>query len=220
MIRLDRKSRKYFDLYRRKMEKSRITLDLVDAPHLMYGDLPASGLFIEVYEEDRLAELTVAVGRPVEEWFPIFVHETSHMDQFLESSKYWHNIYIIVDGERIEGIDILDRHIAGDSFPPEVLWEAVSRAVAVEWDCERRVVEKIKQFDLPINIEEYTKKANGYLYLYRMAAQERAWSIPGRAPYSVPEVWEVMPNRLLSLRNYRFVPKKYQELYKKYCFSK
>ena len=40
--------------------------------------------------------------------------------------------------------------------------------VELEKDCEMRAVEKIRKWGLPVNISQYIKKANIYLYSYHM----------------------------------------------------
>ena len=45
----------------------------------------------------------------------------------------------------------------------------------MELDCERKSVEMIKKFDLPIDIEEYTSIANIYIFYYTYAKKNRCW---------------------------------------------
>lgn len=219
MIRLDRQSRKYFDYARKRMESNGILFIPVDAPSLTHNGFPCMGLFYEVYGSDHIAELQIAVGSKREEWFPLFVHETSHMEQFLESSPYWHDVYVVHKAEKVEGIDILDRFVHGEEFPQEFLWRAMEGSLAIEWDCERRTLATLDKWALPYDTEVYAQRANAYLYTYPMVLRTRKWPSEGRSAYSLPQVWSRLPKTIRPLYRYHNVPKKTQALYLKHCYD-
>lgn len=149
-----------------------------------------SGLF-----DSENLELTVSINRPKEVWLPVFVHESCHMDQFIENCDIWKNAYI----KDNDTSGILDMWLQGVVDLNETqLNEVIDKVLNLELDCEKRAVEKIKQYKLGINIVEYTKKANAYVYFYRALAKTRKWTTPIYSPYALKEVWSQMPNKFLN----------------------
>lgn len=76
--------------------------------------------------------------------FQLLVHESCHVDQFLEDKKKWRE--------------------ADHGYEETVKWEL---------DCEKRAVEKIKKYKLPIDIKIYSKKANYIIYSYIYSIQTK-----------------------------------------------
>lgn len=169
-------------------------------PYPSTGDL-VNGYMVE-YPRRQLA---VAAGQPVERWLHVLVHESSHLDQYLEGSSYWTNGYI--PGTTIEAVDAVtlwaDHKI---ELTQEQLSEYVRRSRDAELDCERRAVTKAREFDLPVNVDEYTQKANSYIFFYTAIQETRAWYPPGKEPYNTPEVWSLCPTAFLADEAYDAVP--------------
>lgn len=104
--------------------------------------------------------LVVACGKPFKEWFEILVHEFCHMEQW-KSDPRWKE-WTGACGKTWEWM-------AGDIIMNKTqLRNLLDKMVELERDCEIRSVEKIKKWGLPINITQYIKKANVYLYSYHM----------------------------------------------------
>ena len=61
-------------------------------------------------------------------------------------------------------------------------WMALSREL--ELDNEKRSVQLIKDFNLPINTRKYTQSANAYVLFYNWMLTSRKWCKPGNTPYS------------------------------------
>lgn len=155
-------------------------------PYVGQG-IEVSGYFVE----NPRPTLAVATGKPFEDWIPILVHEGCHMDQWREGALAWTQ-NIMSDGQ--EAVDWLDAWCAGKrELSSEDLALAIARAKQVELDCERRVVEKIKRFGLPLDIPTYIQRANAYVQFYEHVGKTRAWNPPGKAPYQVEEVWRQSP---------------------------
>ena len=193
-----------------KCEKHGVKFVTTDTDHVQYpvGNVPVSGYFVDYGKP----ELGVAIGRPVEVWSATLAHESSHMDQWLEKSKYWTGNYI--DGK--EAVDYLDEWISGTEYTTEEIDTYVKAAIGVEWDCERRTVQKIKEYNLPLDPIEETQKANSYILFYTLLKETRKWNKPGKAPYLIKEVWSHMPKTFDM--DYSVVPENLKELYLKYCF--
>lgn len=114
-----------------------------------------SGYFDEV---NRV--LAVACGKPFEQWIEILIHEYSHMEQFIHDDRwaYWSDccarMWEWIDGE----LELDD----------ENLLYVINGMIDLESDCELRALTNIIKWDLPINKSRYQRKANLYLYSYRL----------------------------------------------------
>jgi hypothetical protein len=138
------------------------------------------------FEQDPL-EFAVAVGRSHKFWLNTFVHETCHIDQWREDLPIWY--------EKVNGNDPLDLMDDWLQCNVELDQESINKmfdiVIEIELDCERRSVEKIKQYNLPIKIDTYIKKSNAYVWSYRLIQTTRTWDHTGA--YEFPEVWRKMP---------------------------
>lgn len=172
------------------------------------GDFPVSGYFID-YGKPTLA---VATGKPLKEWVMVLAHEGSHMEQWIEKSPYWTNSFI--DGR--EAVEFIDEWCGGKEMSDEELDNICKRAREVEWDCEKRTIEKAKKYNLPVDIKEEIQKANSYILFYTFIKETRKWNKPGQAPYQIKEVWSSMPDTFDM--DYTTISDDIKELYLKHCF--
>jgi hypothetical protein len=79
-------------------------------------------------------------------------------------------------------------------------------------DNEKRTVKLIKKWKLPIDLNDYIKKANAYIQFYNWMRYSKRWSSPGNAPYSNKAIYEAMPPNFRM--NYKKMSDKYFKLYK------
>lgn len=139
------------------------------------------------------ATLAVATGKPFEDWFPVFIHEACHMDQWLDESEYWPDT---LDDD----YTILERHHAGEDVDDKIV-SALNNIILLEADCERRAVEAIEKFGLPLDPKIYAKHANSYLLFHTKMLTTRSWySI---APYEIKKIWSKMPDHILPYEEYK-----------------
>ena len=104
--------------------------------------------------------LVVACGKPFKEWFKILVHEFCHMEQW-KSDERWPK-WSAACGKTWDWL-------AGTGMYNKMqLLELLDDMVELEKDCEMRAVEKIRKWGLPMNISQYIREANVYLYSYYM----------------------------------------------------
>ena len=162
-----------------KKESHGIKLDLRKrSGYLRIGsNIKCSGYF-----DSENKELVVATKRT--DWLDILVHEYAHLTQFVDQCEAW------VEGASTT--DEIDRWLGGEEI--EDIERHIVACRNLELDNEKRSVEIIKKFDLPIDVERYTKKANGYVYFYTWMLRTRRWSKPGNSPYSNETVISTMPN--------------------------
>jgi len=170
--------------------------------HIAYGDelglVKVNGYFSDGEGEDEGPELAVAIGKPIEDWLPILVHEYNHMHQWHEKIPGW--VDAKINGE--EPYNIIDAWIGRQIEPTnEVLDTAIHMCMWLEADCEERSAKCIEEYKLPIDVDTYTQKANAYVKFYRIIRQERKWYRPGFEPYNIERVWKAMPTNFTYIMN-------------------
>ena len=112
------------------------------------------------YFDDVNKVLVVACGKPFNEWIEILIHEYSHMQQWLGDDRWarWTDccldLWAWLDKEKVMNNVQLTKVLDG--------------MVDLERDCEIRSVENIRKWKLPINKAQYQRKANLYLYSYKL----------------------------------------------------
>lgn len=114
-----------------------------------------SGYFDEVNKV-----LVVACGKPFKDWIEVMVHEYSHMEQWMTDERWGHwtdcclDLWDWLDGD----IELNEHQMKG----------MIDGMIDLERDCEVRALQNIRKWKLPINKARYAKKANLYLYSYRV----------------------------------------------------
>jgi hypothetical protein len=153
--------------------------------YLKCGNLMTAGWFDE-------KSLQIAIGsRNLDDWLSTFVHESCHKDQFLEKAPTWDT--------KIKGhdaLDLLEMWLDGVcELNNEQLNIVLEKSIAVELDCEKRTVDKIEYYDLPIDIPSYIQKSNIYVWFYESMRYTRKWH---HAPYDNKELLKITPTHFLS----------------------
>jgi len=152
--------------------------------------------------------LAIACGQPQENWLQTLVHESCHMDQWIENTKEWQDCIVV---DNIEALDLVELWIDKKiELNKKQLNYFINASRNIELDCEKRAVDKIMKYNLPITISEYIQRANSYIFFYTLLKQTRRWYKIGNEPYNNKEIWTQMPNYFIS--NYDKVPKKVKEV--------
>ena len=178
------------------------------------GMIGVSGYFLGTDEPNESC-LGIATGKDKKEWFPVLLHESSHMDQWIEKIPEWDNITY----KERDVYDLLDEYIGGKDFPKEEIEEIVKRCILLELDCEKRTFDKLRRYDLN-NYDrfDYIMKSNSYIMFYGAILKNRKWY--KKPPYEVKEVWSEMPYFFLNdyYHHYMNPSEKYMKLYEKHCY--
>lgn len=162
-----------------------LSLDVVEAHHVFIFDSECAGTF-----SARNDTLSIAVGVPFEDWFPVLVHEFCHANQFVD------------DREKFRLMDLSSDRVFewtnGKDFTNQELDQAFQDSTWLESDCEARAVEAIKAYDLDhiIEVNEYGQKGNAYAQFYQHLRNTREWYVTGKCPYKLPEVWSLFPTKV------------------------
>jgi hypothetical protein len=145
------------------------------------------GILCNGYFDDITSTLACALGKDVSQWLVILLHESCHMDQWVEKVPEW--------TENV-GMDNIEKWLNGDdTVNMNNIDNEIRTSIIVEVDCEKRTVEKIKKYGLDsiINIDEYIQKSNAYVLFYLWMRKNRKWYTIGKEPYNIPDVVNVMP---------------------------
>lgn len=150
--------------------------------------------------------LACAIGQPnFERAITLFAHESSHLDQWSEKNDLW---------VRSNGISIIDDWLEGKEVDEEKLDRAIKTTIDLELDCEKRTIDKIKKYKIPIDITEYKQRANAYILFYNYVRKHRKWSTPGNPPYG-DKIYSYAPKRWIK-NYYDYIPKKLEKAFDKY----
>lgn len=173
-----------------------------------------SGIMVSGYFDDKIGPtLACAIGKPEKDWYEVLIHESCHMDQWIERDPLWLNI-------TANGIDCdagMDSWLSGKQFHHDEYTYYVRTMQAVEIDCEKRSVKKILDLGLKLDTVDYIKRANSYLFFYDVLLHTRKWS--DVAPYTIPEIINIMPGYFLEESDYHRVPKDVLKIYKEKCYE-
>lgn len=163
----------------------KIKVQLKNSETVAFNGAECGGYFMD---EPNLL-LAVAIGKDPETWLPVFVHETCHKDQYVEKDPVWD----LKIKEYFNAGDIFDMWLNhAVELTKSQLKEVLKQVMLVEIDCEKRSLEKIKRYNLPINHIEYIQKSNAYIFYYHAIARKREWGSKD-APYENPKIWQEMP---------------------------
>lgn len=160
-----------------------LELDVVEDKHVLIFGSECAGSF-SARNNDTLS---VAVGVPFEDWFPVLVHEFCHANQYVDDRKKFRAMDI--------SSDRVFEWTGGKDFSDQDLDQAFSDSIWLESDCEARVMEAIKTHRLGHLIEaaEYAQKGNAYAQFYQHLRNTRTWYVTGQCPYKLTEVWSLFP---------------------------
>ena len=192
--------------------KNGIEYNFPDTPKVSYPgqeEMKVSGFF----DDTPRPIIACAIGKPEYDWAQILVHESCHMDQWMEDSEFWKGMK---SGD-IPADKVMDEWLYGKDFEMKVVEESIDTLLKLELDCEIRSAKKIIDMNLPINIDNYVKGANAYLYFYPIMLKTRKWC--DKAPYEVSDIFDVMPNTFLNAKEYYLFSSELLEIYKKECYK-
>jgi len=194
---------------KKSCKEHNVDLKLEDLPKIRY----AKNMYVSGYFQDEPAELVTAVKMSEDKWLSILVHESCHMDQWMENTNIWK----LQNSEYGDINSILDNRLKGDkNCTVKQFRDALNRCLRLELDCEKRSIKKIKKYNLAIDIKDYIKKANAYIFLYSVMGSTYKWC--DTAPYKIEEIYKIMPDKFLRVKDYTH-DKKMLDLYKMYCYK-
>jgi hypothetical protein len=143
--------------------------------------------------------LVVAKNRP--DYIQILVHEYCHLTQWREQIPLWKDC--------VKSCAKLDEWLSGNSVVG--IEKHVANCRDLELDNEKRSVALIKEFELPIDVESYTRKANSYVHFYNYMLMSRRWCSTKNSPYTNKRLIESMSPKFNM--NYKKLSKKIEKIF-------
>lgn len=178
-------------------KKYGIKVKLKNVKYLKLDDnIRCSGYFDE--EEKVLA---VAINSDI--WLGVLVHEYCHLTQWVDNCKEWK--------AGCRGLPKVDEWLGGKKVSG--IKKALAQSRDLELDNEKRSVKMIKKWKLPIDIKNYTQRANAYVQFYNWLWYSKRWCKPNNTPYGNETIINSMPTTFRM--NYETMSDKYKQLYKK-----
>jgi hypothetical protein len=171
-----------------KCNQNQIELDFSYTEKVDSGD----GMECNGYFDNQKKVLVIATKNPFNLWLGVLVHESCHLDQYIDDNAWFKKCN--------EDTQKFNDWLSNPKNDLENTKDILSGTVGLELDCEKRSLQKIKEYNLPIDIEMYTKEANEYLFSYIKSLKTKKWD-DGSEPID-KRVRESMPDHLLELEDY------------------
>lgn len=176
-----------FDV-RLEIEAAGYSLELIEQEEV---SIPNSSGTCSGFFDDKLRLIRVATSRPLEIWLGVLVHELCHFRQFKEQAPCTLN-YTIKGKAADEYIDAWFDY--KEELSNEDLLILFGLVKDIELDCEKRSVDLISQYKLPIDVSFYTQMANAYVLSHNLMLRKREFI---KRLSKVPEVRN-LPDYFLS----------------------
>lgn len=163
---------------------------LIYHPSDFIGPERCRGYFAEP-EGGGEGELKVAVKNDISDWFPVLVHEYCHLLQWIDKEPTYKACTIGKEGDAGTFMDYwLEKQVDLDDDKRSEYFKKVRE---MELNNERRAVDIIKIWNLPINLNRYIRQASAYIYFYIAAEKFQCWYDPKANMFSDPELMATMP---------------------------
>ena len=164
-------------------------------------DMKSNGYF-----EAEPLKLACAIGKPIQQWLPILIHQFNHFNQYLNNKEQFKRDSIFI--ETLFGW--LNYDLELEQYQ---LNDAMLSVLFVQRDCQVRTVQMIKKYHLEqyINIEQYIQKSNAYIFFYHIVKKYKKWYKIGNQPYNNENIWRKMPKTFDN--NYMQLDEATQKLY-------
>lgn len=142
--------------------------------------------------------MVLAYAGKHENWLSTLIHESCHLDQWIEDALVWKRGFEGKGGTEIE------EYCSGKKVKD--IRRALNRVIELELDCEKRAVNVINLYKLSINVQTYIQRGNAYIQFYNYIKIIKRWSRPGNSPYHNPIAYSVMPKKFMKDRYYKKLP--------------
>lgn len=187
---------KYFIAFvKAECRKEGVKCDLRNTTYVKISNsIKASGYF-----DDTVPTLVCSMNR--KDSIEILVHEYCHLTQWRENIPLWK--------AATPSIPAIDEWLSGKEV--KGIEKHIANARDLELDNEKRSVKIIKEFELPVNIENYTRKANSYVHFYNYMLISRRWCTPAVSPYTNKALIEAMSPKFNM--NYKKLSKKLEKIF-------
>ncbi len=189
----------------RRCKKYKITFLMSGLDYVEWGDSKSNGFF-----NPEKNEMAISIGKPVDKWLNTLVHESCHFDQWVQNCKEWRDMMAYKPDACTQLFEYWLE--GGKKISKEKAMDMACIMRDLELDNERRTIEKIKKYNLPIDIKEYAKGAGAYIMFYNYIGKNKKWYKIGKEPYHNKKIRHLMPTNLRG--KYDVLTPKFEKLYK------
>lgn len=152
-------------------------------------------------------ELVVSINKPLKWVIATLVHEDSHFDQWLNHKSIWYNQKVMRNFDNFFSWLLDSKNIKNPT-------ESAKHVIALESDCERRSIKKIKKrWSHIVSPETYAQSANAYMFSYLYMARSRKW-ISETIEIKNKCFYRNFPQKILN--KFDNLSEKYFELFRRY----
>ena len=189
----------------KRCDKYKITFLMSGLDYVQWGEGKSNGFF----NPDTM-EMAISIGKPVEKWLNTLVHESCHFDQWVQNCKAWRDM---MDQKPDACTQLFEHWLYNEKkISKEQAMDMACIMRDLELDNERRTIEKIKKYNLPIDVKEYAKGAGAYIMFYNYIGKYKKWYKIGKEPYNNKKLRSLMP---INLRGkYDILTPKLEKLFK------
>ena len=159
------------------------------------------------FDEDK-KELHVATRKPQKDFFPVFVHEFCHFQQWSDREP----LYMLISAGNSIDKDMWD-WLNGKDISIDKVEKSIRAYQKMEMDCEKRVVRQIEKFGLSIEINNYIQMANIYVLFYSLLLETR--KLYKTPPNQIPSLVKTVPTTFIESFE---IPEDYRRITLKKCF--
>lgn len=160
------------------------------------------------YFDDESKELVVACKRKINEWFPVFVHEYCHFCQWQDKEP----AYVDCSVNGLDPGTLMGQWYANDiNIDVEVISESYKTLRDCELNNERRAVECIRLWNLPVDTIDYIKRANIYMYFHMFSLKYRCWYKKEWNLFEDEQLYRCMPDTLDDSNQYDIMPTDFEQ---------
>lgn len=107
--------------------------------------------------------IVVAIKKSQEDWLSTLVHESCHLDQYLERNRWYSNLMENKLDDWVNGAQLKNVRIH------------VDKIIKLEHDCEKRSLHKIEKYKLPLDMDKSNKIARLHIYYYNWVYKNRVY---------------------------------------------
>lgn len=190
-----------------KANKIGVKIHILDQEKVKINDIECNGFF---YHDPNPAIYIAKKNKNNFDYISLLLHEYCHALQFYERNPEYLKIIR-------EDIDTkIDNWINGKLKLEKIeVSELIQTLLNVEYDCEKKVINLIKEENINIDITTYIKKGNAYLYFYPLMKKYKKWY--KKAPYLIENIVDNMPSELMKIDIDKKIDKRISKLFDQ-CF--
>ncbi len=166
---------RFFEYADRTCEAAGVDIEVSDSAHVMLGNQKVFAYFAPPQKRDTitLGKISIAGKSGYPELLHKLVHEFAHFTQWSERATVWmvrdfmHERYVEM-AARKKKVPTIERAGIRSSIR------------ALELDCEKRAVQIINTWDLPLDVGAYIQYANAHIWWHTLSMLHAPKGLSGR----------------------------------------